>query len=70
MPNNPHLLTSLEAVRAIIGPESAAVRSKFYPALEETASGFIRHAPLLLLATTDREGRPTSRPKATAPASS
>jgi PPOX class probable FMN-dependent enzyme len=67
MPNNPHLLTSLEAVRAIIGPESAAVRSKFYPALEETASGFIRHAPLLLLATTDREGRPDVSPKGDGP---
>jgi PPOX class probable FMN-dependent enzyme len=67
MPNDPHLLTSLEAVRAIIGPESAAIRGKFYPALEETASGFIRSAPLLLLATVDRDGRPDVSPKGDGP---
>lgn len=67
MPNDPHLLTSLEAVRAIIGPESPAIRSKFYPALEETASRFIRSAPLVMLATTDREGRPDVSPKGDGP---
>jgi hypothetical protein len=67
MPNDPHLLTSLQAVRAIIGPESPAIRSKFYPALEETAARFVRHAPLLLLATADRDGRPDVSPKGDGP---
>jgi uncharacterized protein len=67
MPNDPHLLTSLDAVRAIIGPESPVIRSKFHPALEETASRFIRHAPLLMLATADREGRADVSPKGDGP---
>jgi PPOX class probable FMN-dependent enzyme len=67
MPNDPHLLTSLEAVRAIIAPESPATRTKLYPALEETACGFIQHAPLMLLATVDRDGRPDVSPKGDGP---
>jgi PPOX class probable FMN-dependent enzyme len=67
MPNDPHLLTTLEQVRAIIGPEVPAIRAKFFPALEETARGFIRHSPLLLLATTDRDGRPDVSPKGDGP---
>jgi len=61
--NDPHLLTSLEQVRVIIGPKVPAVEAKFFPALEETASHFIRHSPLLLLATVDRAGHPDVSPK-------
>jgi PPOX class probable FMN-dependent enzyme len=67
MPHDPHLLSSLEQVRAIIGPENPAIRSKFYPALEETSKGFIRHSPLLLLSTVDREGHPDVSPKGDGP---
>ena len=61
--NDPHLLATLEQVRAIIGPEVPAIKAKFFPALEETASHFIRHSPLLLLATVDRDGHPDVSPK-------
>jgi PPOX class probable FMN-dependent enzyme len=67
MPNDPHLLASLEQVRAIIGPENPAIRSKFYPALEESSSEYIRHSPLLLLSTVDREGHPDVSPKGDGP---
>jgi hypothetical protein len=66
MPNDPHLL-ALEQVRGIIGPEVAAVRAKVFPELEESSRGFIRHAPLLLLATVDRDGRPDVSPKGDGP---
>ena len=65
--NDPHLLGSLEQVRAIIGPEVPAIKAKFFPALEETASHFIRHSPLLLLATVDRAGHPDVSPKGDGP---
>jgi hypothetical protein len=65
--DDPHLLGSLEQVRAIIGPEVPAIKAKFFPALEETASHFIRHAPLLLLATVDRNGHPDVSPKGDGP---
>jgi hypothetical protein len=65
--DDPHLLASLEQVRAIIGPEVPAIKAKFFPALEETASHFIRHSPLLLLATVDRAGHPDVSPKGDGP---
>lgn len=67
MPNDPHLLATLEQVRAIIGPEVPAIKAKFFPALEETSSTFIRHSPLLLLATVDRHGHPDVSPKGDGP---
>lgn len=66
MSNDPHLL-DLDRVRAIIGPEVPAIRAKFFPALEETASAFIRHSPLLLLSTVDRAGHPDVSPKGDGP---
>ena len=65
--DDPHLLATLDQVREIIGPEVPAIRAKFFPALEETASGFIRHSPLLLLATVDRNGHPDVSPKGDGP---
>ena len=67
MPNDPHLLATLEQVRAIVGPENPAIKSKFYPTLEETSKRFIRHSPLLLLSTVDREGHPDVSPKGDGP---
>jgi len=67
MPNDPHRLATLEQVRAIIGPEVPAIRAKFFPALEETSSHFIRHAPLVLLATVGADGRPDVSPKGDGP---
>jgi len=67
MQSDPHLLVNLEQVRAIIGPEVAAIKAKFLPALEEASSAFIRHSPLLLLATVDRDGHPDVSPKGDGP---
>ncbi len=67
MQSDPHLLTNLEQVRAIIGPEVPAIKAKFFPALEEASSAFIRHSPLLLLATVDRDGHPDVSPKGDGP---
>jgi len=67
MPNDPHLLATLEQVRALIGAEVPAIKAKFFPTLEEASSGFIRHAPLLLLATVDRNGHPDVSPKGDGP---
>ncbi|MGH7287207.1 MAG: MSMEG_1061 family FMN-dependent PPOX-type flavoprotein [Myxococcota bacterium] len=67
MRGDPHLLANLEQVRAIIGPEVPAIKAKFFPALEEASSAFIRHSPLLLLATVDRDGHPDVSPKGDGP---
>jgi len=60
---DPHRLATLDAVRAIIGEEVPAVRAKLFQSLDETARAFIARAPMVLLATADRDGRPDVSPK-------
>ncbi len=65
--NDPHRLTTLEQVRAVVGEESPVTRTKIFPALDATATDFIAHAPILLLATADADGRPEVSPKGDGP---
>jgi PPOX class probable FMN-dependent enzyme len=62
-----HLLTSVVQVRAIIGDEVPVIRTKLFQSLDQTAIAFIEHAPLLLLATADRDGKPDVSPKGDGP---
>ena len=62
-----HRLTTLEQVRAIVGGELPVVRAKLFEKLDETAQGFIRRSPLVLLATADADGRPDVSPKGDGP---
>jgi hypothetical protein len=64
---DPHGLTTIEQVRAIIGEELPVVRAKLFQALDETAIAFIERSPLLLLATSDADGRPDVSPKGDGP---
>ena len=64
---DPHGLTTLEQVRAIIGEELPVVRAKLFQALDETAIAFIERSPLLLLATSDVDGKPDVSPKGDGP---
>lgn len=64
---DPHRLTTLEQVRAVVGEESPVTRTKIFPALDPTARDFIAHAPILLLATADAEGHPDVSPKGDGP---
>jgi hypothetical protein len=64
---DPHRLATLEQVRAVIGPEVPAIKVKFNPTLDEVSSGFIRHSPLLLLSTVDRDGKPDVSPRGDGP---
>jgi PPOX class probable FMN-dependent enzyme len=60
---DPHRLTTLDQVRAIIGAEVPTVRAKLFRGLDENAKGFIARSPFLMLATTDADGRPDVSPK-------
>jgi hypothetical protein len=62
-----HRLTTIEQVRAIIGEESPVIRTKLFSSLDPTAIEFVKHSPLLLLATSDREGRADVSPKGDGP---
>ncbi len=67
MAARPDVLTTVEQVRALVGEEVPAVRAKLFQELDETARAFIARAPFLLLATSDREGRPDVSPKGDGP---
>ena len=67
MPNDPHLLATLEQVRAIIGPEIPLIRQKLWPALEKNSIRFIERSPLLLLSTVSADGHPDVSPKGDGP---
>ena len=60
---DPHRLTTIDQVRAIIGAEVPSVRAKLFRGLDATAVGFIARAPFVMLATTDAEGCPDVSPK-------
>ena len=62
-----HELTTIEQVRAVIGDENPVVRAKLFQGLDATAVEFIRHAPFLLLATSDADGVPDVSPKGDGP---
>lgn len=62
-----HLLTSLAQVRAIIGDEVPVVRAKVFESVEDIAVEFIRRSPMVVLATSDPEGRPDVTPKGDEP---
>ena len=64
---DPYRLATLDAVRAVVGPEVPAVRHKVFAGLEPTAIEFIARAPLLLLASADADGRPDVSPKGDGP---
>jgi PPOX class probable FMN-dependent enzyme len=64
---DPHRLDSLEQVRAIIGDESPATRTKLNESLDETCRGFLSKSPFALLATSDAQGRPDVTPRGDGP---
>jgi len=66
-PVDPHRLDSLAKVRAILGEESPATRTKLNDALDETSLAFLAKSPFALLATSDEDGRPDVSPKGDGP---
>ena len=62
-----HRITTVEQLRARIGEPSAIVPLKLWKSLNETAVGFIKKSPFLLLATADAEGNMDVSPKGDGP---
>lgn len=67
MTADPYWLHTLAQVRALIGEESPATRTKLNPELDETSLAFLAKSPFALLATCDAEGRPDVSPKGDGP---
>ena len=64
---DPHRIRSEAELEEMLGAPSPLVQSKIFDHVEEYAAAFIARAPLLLLATSDRDGRLDVSPKGDAP---
>lgn len=65
--DDPHRITSLERIRAILGEPSPLTSQKIGPGLDEQALAFVRRSPFLLLSTADAEGQPDVTPRGDEP---
>jgi uncharacterized protein len=64
---DPHTITTVEALRAIIGEESPATQMKVNSAIDGFARAYIERSPFVVLSTADREGRQDISPKGDGP---
>jgi hypothetical protein len=64
---DPHRITSVEQLRALVGETSPVVQHKLWNILEPPTLDFIRRAPFLLLATSDAQGNLDVSPKGDEP---
>lgn len=62
-----HRITTIKQLRARIGDPSPIVPQKLWKSLNETAVGFIKQSPFLLLATADTDGNMDVSPKGDGP---
>lgn len=67
MEANQHHLTSVEAIREIVGQPHPATPLKVLNELDEMAIAFIRRSPFVVLATADGDGCPDVSPKGDEP---
>ncbi|MEO8601208.1 MAG: MSMEG_1061 family FMN-dependent PPOX-type flavoprotein [bacterium] len=61
--DDPHGITTLDEVRAIVGESNPATQVKVGNALDAAGRAFIARSPFLMLATADGEGRTDVSPK-------
>lgn len=65
--SDPHRITTLERLRAVISDPGPATAVKLCPALDPYMRDYIARAPFLTLATADAEGRQDVSPKGDLP---
>lgn len=65
--SDPWRIESEEQINETLGATSELVRQKIFDHVDEYAAAFIARSPLLLLATSDRDGRLDVSPKGDAP---
>jgi PPOX class probable FMN-dependent enzyme len=64
---DPHRIGSVEALRAVVGPNIPGLQLKVQDHLDEFARDFVARAPFLVLSTADAEGRQDASPKGDGP---
>ncbi len=65
--NDPWRIETEEQIEEVLGQTSEMVRQKVFDRVDEYAAAFVARSPLMLLATSDREGRLDVSPKGDAP---
>ncbi len=65
--DDPHRITSIEQLQSLVGEASPMVRSKVVDTLGPSERRFIEAAPMLMMATADKEGAATVSPKGDGP---
>lgn len=65
--NDPHRITDLAALRAVIGESNPAIEMKVEATIGEEARDFIARSPFVVLATTDAAGNLDTSPKGDEP---
>jgi len=65
--NDPHRITDLAALRAVIGESNPAIEMKVEATIGEEARDFIARSPFIVLATTDAAGDLDTSPKGDEP---
>jgi PPOX class probable FMN-dependent enzyme len=65
--SDPHRICTEDELREVIGHPKPTIQAKLFDHVDAHAADFIAHAPLVLLATCDAEGRLDVSPKGDAP---
>jgi PPOX class probable FMN-dependent enzyme len=61
--DDPHRITSVEQIRALVGEFNPSAQLKVSDALDAHARAFVARSPFLLLSTSDADGRADVSPK-------
>ncbi|MDO8432291.1 MAG: pyridoxamine 5'-phosphate oxidase family protein [Candidatus Binatus sp.] len=67
MENGNHRIETFEQLRSLIGEPHPLVQKKVFRALDQTAIGFIKRSPFIVLSTADAAGNQDSSPKGDGP---
>ncbi|MGH7782028.1 MAG: MSMEG_1061 family FMN-dependent PPOX-type flavoprotein [Candidatus Binataceae bacterium] len=65
--SDPHRITTVERLSALLGEPNPMTPKKLLRALDDQAIDFIRRSPFLVIATADAEGNQDASPKGDAP---
>jgi PPOX class probable FMN-dependent enzyme len=67
MENREHRIESIEQLRSLMGEPHPLTQKKVFRALDQTAIGFIKRSPFIVLSTADAAGNQDASPKGDGP---
>jgi uncharacterized protein len=67
MEHREHRIESIEQLRSLMGEPNPLTQKKVFRALDQTAIGFIKRSPFIVLSTADADGNQDASPKGDGP---